>query len=460
MTHVHFIGIGGYSMSGLALLLHHQGYWVTGSDVNPSSRTERVQSQGIAVQFVHRAENVSGADWVVYNTDVAEDNPERAEARRLGLPLYHRSEILAKVLAAYDAITISGTHGKTTTTTMIGTILQEAGLDPSVLVGGEVAQFNGNVRVGHGRYAVAEADESDGTFLRYQPFIAVATNIEPEHLDHYGGSFEALTAAFAEYLSKVPPTGLAVIGIDNSELRAIQHTLAVPCLTYGLRQDAMLQAKDVQLDQNLTRFQVVWQGQELGTATLPVPGVHNVVNSLAAMACAHHVGVSWEAAFGALAKFSNAQRRFQVIMQDPIMVVDDYAHHPTEIRSTLQACRQRTPGRIYALFQPQRYMRTKNLWTEFVTAFHDADELYLTEIYAPPGEAPIAGVSGERLAQDIARQGQPVHFRPDMFAVAGEILGRLEPGDTFITMGAGNVYLVGQAVAKKLGASDAAGAGL
>ncbi|POB11900.1 UDP-N-acetylmuramate--L-alanine ligase [Sulfobacillus sp. hq2] len=460
MTHVHFIGIGGYSMSGLALLLKHQGYEVTGSDVNPSSRTERVERQGITVQYVHRPENVAGADWVVYNTDVAEDNPERAEAVRLGIPLYHRSEILARVLEGFEAITVSGTHGKTTTTTMIGTILQDAGADPAVLVGGEVAQFEGNVRVGHGRYAVAEADESDGTFLRYHPWVAVATNVEPEHLDHYEGSFDALQQAFAVYLNKVPDTGLAVIGVDNPVLRTISQTLAVPFVTYGLTEEAMLRATNIQLTPALTRYTVMWQNQPVGTATLAVPGVHNVVNSLAALAVAHHTGIAWDDALQSLATFSNAQRRFQVIVDTPVMIVDDYAHHPTEIRSTLQACRQRTPGRIFALFQPQRYIRTKNLWTEFTHAFDDADELYLTEIYAPPGEAPIAGVSGERLAQAIADQGKTVHFRPDMFSVVEDVLGRMVPGDTFITMGAGNVYMVGRELAKKLEASDVAGSGL
>ncbi len=460
MTHIHFIGIGGYSMSGLALLMHQQGYFVTGSDVNPSSRTERLQKRGIAVQFTHDAANVAGANWVVYNTDVPEDNPERLEAVRQGLTLYHRSEILAQALEGYQAITVSGTHGKTTTTTMIGTILQNAQYDPTVLVGGEVEQFDGNVRLGHGAYAVAEADESDRTFLRYHPYIAVATNIEPEHLDHYGGSFDALTQAFEEYLSKVPSHGLAVLGTDNPALLDISRRLKVPHLTYGLRSDAMLRATDIELDSQQTRFALWWQGQRLGTASLSIPGLHNVLNALAALGAAHHVGLEWAAGLHSLTNFSNAQRRFQVILSHPVLVVDDYAHHPTEITSTLRACRQRTTGKIYALFQPQRYLRTKNLWKEFVEAFTDADELFLTDIYSPPGEAPIAGVSGERLAEDVAAKGTRVHFHHDMFAVAQEVTAVLQPGDTFITMGAGNVFLVGREVAKKLQSRDVSGAGL
>ncbi|MCL4494797.1 MAG: UDP-N-acetylmuramate--L-alanine ligase [Firmicutes bacterium] len=452
MKHVHFIGIGGYSMSGLALLLHRQGYRVTGSDVNPSSRTERLQAYGIRIEFMHKPENVQGADWVVYNTDVREDNPERQAAKDQSIPLFHRSEILAQSLAGHKAITISGTHGKTTTTTMIGTMLQDAGLDPTVLVGGEVPQFEGNVRIGQGSYAVAEADESDGTFLRYDPWIAVATNIEAEHLDHYRGQFSALIGSFRTYLERVPDDGLAVMGIDNLHLADLARVLQVPSVTYGLHKEAMVRAEHIELMGNQTRFQVQVHGHPVADAILSVPGIHNVVNSLGAMAAAHHAGVSWQQSARSLESFINAHRRFQVLLDHPVMIVDDYAHHPTEVRSTLSACRQRAHGRVYALFQPQRYIRTKNLWDEFVEAFGDTDVLYLTDIYAPAGELPLDGVSGERLAEDIAKSGKVVHFRQDMFKVAEDVVNILEAGDLFITMGAGNVYLVARDLAKKLGA--------
>ncbi|WP_083630694.1 UDP-N-acetylmuramate--L-alanine ligase [Sulfobacillus thermosulfidooxidans] len=460
MKHVHFIGIGGYSMSGLALLLHQQGYQVTGSDVNPSSRTERLQKHGIPIEFTHKPENVRGADWVVYNTDVQEDNPERQAAVAQGIVLLHRSEILAQSLAGHKAITISGTHGKTTTTTMIGTILQDAGLDPTVLVGGEVPQFEGNVRVGQGIYAVAEADESDGTFLRYHPFIAVATNVEPEHLDHYHGQFSSLIAAFQEYLAKVPEDGLAVIGVDNPHLLTLSRTLSVPIMTYGLSSEARVRAEHIVFDTHQTRFDVVVDGQWVTSVVLSVPGVHNVINSLGAMAASNHIGVPWDVSAKSLERFVNANRRFQVLLEHPVMVVDDYAHHPTEIRSTLKACRQRAKGRVIALFQPQRYVRTQNLWNEFVTALQDADILYLTDIYAPAGEMPIPGITGERLAEDIARHGKAVHFRKEMFDVVDELADTLQEGDLFITMGAGNVYLVARDMAKKLNTRGVSGAGL
>ncbi len=460
VKHVHFIGIGGYSMSGLALLLHHQGYQVTGSDVNPSSRTERLQNHGIPIEFMHKPDNVQGADWVVYNTDVQEDNPERQAAVTQGITLVHRSEVLEHSLAGHRAITISGTHGKTTTTTMIGTILQDAGLDPTVLVGGEVPQFEGNVRIGHGLYAVAEADESDGTFLRYHPQVAVATNIEPEHLDHYHGELSALIAAFRTYLEKVPRDGVAVIGVDNPHLLAVARTLSVPMVTYGLSAEAMVRAENIEFGSDQTRYQVVVNGKRAVGVVLSVPGLHNVINSLGAMAAAHHVGVSWQQSAESLEHFVNAERRFQVLLEHPVMVVDDYAHHPTEIISTLHACRQRAQGRVIALFQPQRYVRTKNLWDEFVSAFHDADILYLTDIYAPAGEVPMEGISGERLADDIARQGQTVHFRHDMFQVVDELIDKLGPGDLFITMGAGNVYLAARDMAKKFNTRGVSNAGL
>lgn len=450
VKHVHFIGIGGYSMSGLALLLHRQGYRVTGSDVNPSSRTERLQAFGISIEFVHKPENVQGADWVVYNTDVREDNPERQAAQALNIPLFHRSEILAQSLTEHKAITISGTHGKTTTTTMIGSILQDAGLDPTVLVGGEVPQFEGNVRIGKGHYAVAEADESDGTFLRYRPWVAVATNVEAEHLDHYDGQFSMLLDSFRTYLESVPKDGLAVVGIDNIHLANLARTLEVPSMTYGLSEEAMIRADAIELAGCQTHFQVVVRGRVVSNVSLSVPGIHNVVNSLGAMAAAHHAGISWEQSALSLETFVNAHRRFQVLFDHLVLIVDDYAHHPTEIQSTLNACRQRAQGRVYALFQPQRYVRTKNLWNEFVGAFQDADVLYLTDIYAPAGELPIEGVSAERLAKDIAKSGKEVHFRREMFEVVEDVAERLRPGDLFITMGAGNVYMVARSLAKKL----------
>ncbi len=454
MKAAHFIGIGGYSMSGLALLLHGQGYRVTGSDMKPSSRTDRLENAGIRVYYEHRPEWVHGQDLVVYNTDVSPNNPERREAERQGLRLVHRSEVLAEALLPYQAITVSGTHGKTTTTTMIGTILQHQGLDPTVLVGGEVPQFNGNLLVGQGTYAVAEADESDGTFLRYNPVVAVATNVEAEHLDHFGGRLELLVAAFEEYLGRVPSHGLAVIGIDNAILREISARLPVSVTGYGLAADAMVRATDVHPVPGGTGFTLEVQGRSVASAELGVPGIHNVVNALGALTAAHHVGVPWAEGMESLRQFKNAARRFQILFEGPTRVVDDYAHHPTEIQSTLAAARQVTRGRVIALFQPQRYVRTKNLWHQFIESFGQADRLYLTDIYAPPGEPRIPGISGAALAEAVAKhQGREVAFFPDMMGAIEPILSDLEPGDTFITMGAGNVFQVAEIVADQLRSS-------
>lgn len=451
MKQVHFIGIGGYSMSGLALLLHGQGYRVTGSDMKRSSRTERLEALGIPVYYEHRSEWIQGQDLVVYNTDVSPENPERREAENQGIRVAHRSEILAEALLPYHAITISGTHGKTTTTTMIGTILQHQGLEPTVLVGGEVSQFNGNLLVGKGRWAVAEADESDGTFLRYSPQVAVATNVEAEHLDHYGGQFGHLVKAFEEYLGKVPQEGLAVIGIDNAILRQIAERLTVPVMGYGLSDDAMVRARDIKTSASGTTFTLEVVGETLGPAELRVPGIHNVVNALGALTAAHHVGVAWLDGIESMRQFQNAARRFQVLFDGESRVVDDYAHHPTEVQSTLRAARQVTAGRVIALFQPQRYVRTKNLWHQFVDSFAEADVLYLTDIYAPPGEPPIPGVTGGALAEAIAdRRAGTVYFYPDMMGAVEPILFDLRPGDTVITMGAGNVYQVAEIIADQL----------
>lgn len=438
-------------MSGLALWLKHQGYQVTGSDMNPSSRTERLIEAGIPVRFGHMAENLGTADEVVYNTDVREDNVERQEALRRGLVVHHRSEVLAEVLNHKRAITVSGTHGKTTTTTMIGTLLTHAGWDPSVLVGGEVQAFGGNVRVGSSDWAVAEADESDGTFLRYHPEIAVATNVEPEHLEHYQESFESLIAAFHQYLSAVPPHGAAVLGVDNPILADMAGSLSVPTITYGFASHALVRGAIASQDASGTVMDVYYGETPLGRMSLRVPGQHNAQNALAALGVALHLKISPQTAFEALGEFQNANRRFQILTPGPVLVVDDYAHHPTEIKATLEACRQVTRGRVVVLFQPQRYVRTAHLWDQFIEAFDAADIVVLTEIYSPPGERSIPGVTGQALAEAV-QQRLPghVHFVPDMFDAVELVMPLLKPGDTFLTMGAGPVYKVGERVSQLL----------
>ncbi len=448
MKRIHFIGIGGYSMSGLALWLHQQGHRVTGSDMNPSTRTDRLIAAGIPVYFGHDPAHVGDVDEVIYSTDVGQDNVERAEAVQRGIPLRHRSEMLAQVLENKRTIAVSGTHGKTTTTTMIGTILAHAGLDPLVLVGGEVDQFGGNtIRVGQSEWAVAEADESDGTFLRYHPEIAVATNVEAEHLEHYQEDFSVLVDAFRHYLSLVSPLGTAVVCVDNPILQEMADTLTVPVITYGFHPHAQVRGVVNTKTPSGTTFQAFYGDDPIGEISLGVPGRHNVQNALAALAVAWHLKIDPRLSTEALSTFRNANRRFQVLTPGPVLVVDDYAHHPTEIRATLEACRQVTPGRVIVLFQPQRYVRTHRLWDQFLEAFGDADMVVLTEIYSPPGEKPIPGVTGRGLAEAIAaRHPGRVHFVPDMFDAVDLVMPMLEPGDTFLTMGAGPVYKVGEKV--------------
>jgi UDP-N-acetylmuramate--alanine ligase len=304
---------------------------------------------------------------------------------------------------------------------------------------------------------VVEADESDGSFLRYRPTVAVATNVEPEHLEHYGGDFGRVVEAFARYLGAVPDGGLAVLGIDNPVLADLAQGLRSPWIGYGLSPKARLTARAVEAGPEGTRFVAVLDGQPVAEVRLALPGLHNVQNALAAMAAAHHVGIDWQAAGAQLARFQNARRRFQVLWPGPVRVVDDYAHHPTEIRSTIAAARQVTRGRVLVAFQPQRYSRTQRLWEAFPPAFAEADEVFLTEIYAPPGERPIPGLSGAKLAEAVAahKPGR-VHFVPDLMALVPAIRARARADDTVCTMGAGDIWRVGEALAA---AYRAAGAG-
>lgn len=464
----HFIGIGGYGMSGLALVLAQLGRTVTGSDAKDNPRIQRLRQAGVQVHIGHDPAHVQGADVVVYSTDVPPHNPELAAARAAGCRVLHRSELLAEFINRQAGIAVTGTHGKTTTTTLIALILTEAGLDPTCLVGGEVEAFGGTARVGRGPYVVAEADESDGSFLRYFPTVAVVTNIEPEHLEHYGHDFGRVVAAFRQFMGQVKPDGLLVACGDDPQVLALareqrQRPGGPPVVLYGLAGDWDWTARDIAAGTDGTRFTVLRHGQPLGTVHLAVPGRHNVANALAALAVGHHLGVPFAAMAGTLARFRNAKRRFQVVAEARgITVVDDYAHHPSEIRATLQAARdllaarQATggpPGRVVAVFQPQRYTRTANLMDEFAGAFGGADVLVLTDIYSPPGEQPIPGVSSDVLAAKIqAREGRPVHRITDKEALLRFLLAEARPGDLVLTMGAGDIWQVAHALGQRLAA--------
>lgn len=450
---VHFIGIGGYGMSGLAQVLHAAGVAVTGSDEKESDRTRRLAALGVPVTIGHRAENVGAATEVIHSTDVPETNPELAAARARGLPVRHRSELLADIVHGGRGIAISGTHGKTTTTTMVAACLLGCGLDPTVLIGGEADILGGGTgRYGRGGWVVAEADESDGSFLRYRPEIAVVTSVEPEHLEYYGHDFARLEAAFRQWLAQVGPDGLVVVSADDARLVAMSRGIDAEVVTYGLSPAADLRAADVTVNGLGSRFRVEQRGRDLGTVTLAAPGQHNVLNALAALAVAMRCGVPFAEAAAALATFTNARRRFEVIAKaGGITVVDDYAHHPTEIQATLQAARVVAAGRVLAVFQPQRYTRTQNLFSEFTAAFRGADVLFLTDIYSPPGERPLPGVSAAALAEQIeAHDGRPVTVLSDKGALVERFLELAQPGDVVLTMGAGDIWQVAHELGRRL----------
>lgn len=455
---VHFIAIGGYGMSGLATVLVKAGVKVSGSDVAASDRTTRLQQAGAEVHIgPHDAAYIEGADVVVYSTDVKPGNPELDAARQKGLRVIHRSELLAEFINRQSGIAMAGTHGKTTTTSMVALLLERGGLDPTVLVGGEMEAIGGTGKAGKGPHVVAEADESDRSFLRYFPSATVVTNVEAEHLEYWDGKFENIIAGFRQYLGQVRPEGLAVLCGDDPTLRMLGHELAAKpdapkVVYYGSTPECQWQARNIHPWERGVAYDCLRDGQLLGEVRLPVPGRHNALNSLSALVIGDHVGLPFDRMRDIMSGFGNAKRRYQVWANaDGVTVVDDYAHHPTEIRATLQAAREQTTGRVVAVFQPQRYTRTHWLMDEFSQAFGDADVLVLTKIYSPPGEQPIPGVSSEVLAQKIqANTGRPVSLESDKQAILQFLRDTVKPGDTVLTMGAGDIWTVARDFAHDL----------
>ncbi|HSW11088.1 MAG TPA: UDP-N-acetylmuramate--L-alanine ligase [Bacillota bacterium] len=451
-TSVHFVGIGGYGMSALAHVLCELGYRVTGSDLHPSPRTARLKERGVIITFEHSPANVEGAGMVVYSTDVPPANPELLAARGAKIPVYHRSELLASLMASRFSIAITGTHGKTTTTAMIAFLLASQGLDPTVLVGADFDPIGGTGCLGRGRYLVAEADESDRSFLRYRPLVAVITNVEPEHLEHYDGDFGRVEQAYHEFMRNVPPDGHLVLCTDDPTLRRIARSIEIPVTGYGWDDLTGLRAAGLQVDRKGTAFEVFQGSGSLGPVRLEIPGRHNVLNALAAIAVGLKLGMTFESLAATLRSYRGPRRRFEVCGQAAgITVIDDYAHHPTEIRETLAAARQRAAGRVIAVFQPQRYVRTHNLMREFSRAFSGADHLVLTPIYSPPGDTLIPGVSSWVLARLIEEyEGRSVVYLEDAVDVVNYLLRLAMPGDLIITMGAGDIGQVAHRLASEL----------
>jgi UDP-N-acetylmuramate--alanine ligase len=446
---VHFVGIGGAGMSGLAEVILTLGYRVTGSDARRGEAVERLERLGAKVFLGHAASQIEGAHVVVYSSAVARDNPELQAARQRGIPVIPRAEMLAELMRVKPGIAVAGTHGKTTTTSMVGAVLAEAGFDPTLVVGGRVAALGANARVGQGEFLVAEADESDGSFLRLTPTIAVVTTIDAEHLDYYR-DLAAIRETFLQFVNKVPFYGVAVLCADQPEIQALLPRVEKRVITYGLTAPADLVAASVSLSGLTSRFEVLQRGESLGSLALAVPGAHNVANALAATAVALDLEVPFPVIQRALAAFGGVQRRFQVKGEaGGVLVVDDYGHHPAEIRATLAAARAGFGRRRLVAFQPHRYTRTHHLRDEFLTAFDDADVLMVTDIY-PAGEAAIPGVHARALAEGLAARGREVRYVGDRGALAEALLREARPGDMVVVLGAGDVGAVADQLLARL----------
>lgn len=447
---IHFVGIGGIGMSGIAELLLTQGYVVSGSDLNLTEVTRRLEELGATIYEGHKAEQADGAHAVVYSSAVKPDNPEVVRGLELKIPVIRRAEMLGELMRMHFSIGVAGTHGKTTTTSMVGHLLAEGGLAPTQITGGKVHELGTSMRVGDGEYLVAEADEFDRSFLRLFPTVAIITNVEAEHLDTYG-ELESIVDAFVEFANKVPFYGAVVVCLDDSGVRGLIPRIDRALLTYGITSQADLRADDLEFEGTGSRFQATWRGKPLGPVHLQVPGVHNIRNSLAAMSVGLHLDLDPQTLIGALETFTGVARRFDVRGHfHDVMVVDDYAHHPTEVAATLEAARVGFDSRIVAVFQPHLYTRTRDLAEEFGSALLNTDLLVVTGIY-PAREDPVAGVTGELVAHAAREQGhRRVTYLPDASQVPDCLAGMVEAGDIVITMGAGDIWMAARAFAQRL----------
>src|SRR5580658_10407096 len=449
--HLHFVGIGGIGMSGIAEVLLNLGYQISGSDLKLSPTTERLASLGARIYEGHAASNVTGAKAIVVSSAVEAANPEVVEARRVPIPVIPRGELLAELMRLKYGIAIAGSHGKTTTTSMTATVLNVAGLDPTVVVGGKAASMGGsNARVGQSDFLVVESDESDGSFLKLSPILAVVTNIDREHLDHYPSIVE-IRAAFPEFVQKAPFYGAAILCLDDENVQQLLPSVNRRAITYGRSHQASLRIADMECGPFESRFSVRTRGHDLGKFHLRVPGVHNVLNATAAIAIGLELDVKLAAIHEAIAMYSGVDRRFQTRGSERgITVFDDYGQHPTEIRATLAAAQLCRFQRIHAVFQPHRYTRTQHLMDEFAKSFHQADVVYVLDIYAA-SETPIEGVTGRSLADRIRDFGHRcVQYTGTIDQSADAVVEKARDQDVVLTLGAGNVWQVGDRILAKL----------
>ena len=444
---VHFVGIGGIGMSGIAEVLLNLGYAVTGSDLHESEVTGRLRKLGAQVFIGHEEDNLAAnPSVVVISTAVKYSNPEVLEARRRHIPVIPRAEMLAELMRMKYGIAVAGSHGKTTTTSMIAAVLSTAGLDPTMVIGGQVHMLGTNAKMGQGEILVAEADESDGSFLLLSPTITVVTNIDREHMDFHQ-TMERLNESFLDFINKIPFYGLAVLCLDNAYVRALLPKVRKRFATYGLSSDADFSAQDLQIKPAGVEYTVLHHAKPLGKLRLCLPGRHSATNALAAVTVGYELQIPFSQVAEALEAFTGIHRRFEIKGEPQgIMVIDDYGHHPAEIQATIGAIRDSWKRPLTVIFQPHRFSRTHDLFDEFLTAFEGTDRLVLTEIYAA-GEDPIDGVTSEALYQAIKRKGHmEVEFISDKGEIVRQLAGKLNPGDIVLTLGAGDIYKVGEAL--------------
>ncbi|QBQ56414.1 UDP-N-acetylmuramate--L-alanine ligase [Nitrosococcus wardiae] len=458
---IHFVGIGGVGMGGIAEVLLNLGYQVSGSDLRQNQLTQRLVSLGAQVRIGHDPHYIKECDVVVVSSAVSEDNPEVSAARRRLIPVVPRAEMLAELMRFRYGIAVAGTHGKTTTTSLVAGILGEGGFDPTFIIGGRVNNIGANGRLGSGEYLVAEADESDASFLHLQPLLAVVTNVDADHMGTYGGDFTALKAAFLEFLHHLPFYGLAVVCLNDPVLRELLPDIGRPVLTYGTCEDADYRLRELKQAQGRTQFRVACPGNNNWmTVVLNLPGAHNALNALAAMVVAHELGVEDAAIHRALEGFSGIGRRFQcygeiATPRGGVLLVDDYGHHPRELTATLEAIHAGWPGRrVVVVFQPHRYSRTRDLFEDFIEALSQAGVLLLLEVY-PAGEEPIAGADSRTLGQAIRANGQvdPI-WVGNIATIEEALLGVLQEGDVLLTLGAGDIGALARRLSVSLGGSQ------
>jgi UDP-N-acetylmuramate--alanine ligase len=460
---IHFVGIGGIGMSGIAEVLHNLGYTVQGSDVAESANVKRLVEKGIKVLIGHAAENIAGAEVLVVSSAIRRDNPELVAARAGRLPVVRRAEMLAELMRLKSCVAIAGTHGKTTTTSLVATLLDAGGFDPTVINGGIINAYGTNARLGDGEWMVVEADESDGTFLKLPVEVAIVTNIDPEHLDHFK-TFEAVQAAFRSFVDNLPFYGFAVMCTDHPVVHdLVGHVEDRRVITYGENPQADARLVDLDLRGGRSRFSVLLRNRagdvvhELRDLVLPMPGKHNALNATAAIAVAHELGATDEQIRAALAGFGGVKRRFTLTGEvGGVTIFDDYGHHPVEIAAVLRAARASTEGQVIAIVQPHRYTRLQSLFDQFATCFNDADHVIVADVYAA-GEAPIPGIDRDHLVEALRARGhRSVQPLPGPDALAGIVKGLAKPGDYVICLGAGNITQWAYALPGQLAAGEAA----